>query len=290
MALVVSRAQPERAWVTMAAAPWWVFAAPMTLMLGNSLLHAWRLRLVLPNPPPFSSVLRVVLVSNFFGLFLPTGGADVARAVGFNRGGQPLDTTLAALATVRLLELAPWATLLVYAAVFVLPGGWPHAVPIAWAFAIAILGVLVCIPLATPIPQSLLLRLPVPALIRRAVGFRAPAARLIGCLTLAYGFAIVNTTVVWVILRGYGISLGWNTVLGLVPTADILIALPITVSGAGVREGVFIWLLGAKGVVAPVALAVALTRWTGEWARSAVGGLLFVTGESRDRSTTVTNG
>ncbi len=60
---------------------------------------------------------------------------------------------------------------------------------------------------------------------------RVPPGRLLACLGLAVGFALVNTTVVWIILHGYRVPLAWGTVLGLVRAADILIALPITVSG-----------------------------------------------------------
>jgi hypothetical protein len=54
--------------------------------------------------------------------------------------------------------------------------------------------------------------------------------------------------------------------------------LPVTLSGVGVREGVFVHALARFGATEELAVAIALTRWTGELGRAAVGGLMALWG------------
>ena len=67
-----------------------------------------------------------------------------------------------------------------------------------------------------------------------------------------------------------------SRVLALVPAADVLIWLPISIGGVGVRESAFAMALGPWGVPVASAVAIAITRWTGELARGAIGCMLWV--------------
>ena len=69
--------------------------------------------------------------------------------------------------------------------------------------------------------------------------------------------------------------------LGLVPAADVLIWLPVSVGGVGVRESVFALALEPWGILAPSAVAIGIVRWTGELARGAIGCMLMALGEGR---------
>ena len=75
--------------------------------------------------------------------------------------------------------------------------------------------------------------------------------------------------------------ISFATVLGLVPAADVLIWLPISISGVGVRESVFALALEPWGILAPSAVAIGIVRWTGELARGAIGCMLMALGEGR---------
>ena len=107
----------------------------------------------------------------------------------------------------------------------------------------------------------------------------ADRVALAACFAMAFPFAAVNSFVVWLILCAYGVPLSYPATLGLIPTLDVVISLPVTVSGVGVREGMFAWALAPLGVDTATALAIACTRWSGELVRSALGGALWVAGE-----------
>ena len=91
-------------------------------------------------------------------------------------------------------------------------------------------------------------------------------------------FSLLNCLTVWILLHGYRAPLPYASILGLIPTLDCFIALPITFSGVGVREVTFLEGLSPFGVSAEVALAVGLTRWSGHLFRAVLGGFLFVLG------------
>lgn len=281
LGLVLARVDPGEAADHMRAAPWWAYAVPWALMVVNAGVHTLRIGVLLPAPrPPWRDVLRSVLLGNFFGLFLPTGGGDVAKVVALGRATGRFEESLAALLVSRLLELVPWGLLLVWGALAVLPGRLPAMQALAWVTAAGMAGAL---GLAAAAPRFGTPRLGwLPAAVARRVdrlrAFRASRAQVLACLALTFPFALLNCLAAWTVLRAYGVGVSYPTVMGLVPTLDVLIALPITVSGVGVREGVFLHGLAAWGVAPPVALAVALTRWTGELFRAGLGGLWWAAG------------
>ena len=107
----------------------------------------------------------------------------------------------------------------------------------------------------------------------KAIGGDGRRLALAGALTLPLSAG--NIAAAWVALHAYGLTLPLSDALALVPAMDSVILLPITVSGVGLREGVFVYVLRDMGVTEAAAVAMALTRWTGELGRSALGGVLF---------------
>lgn len=59
--------------------------------------------------------------------------------------------------------------------------------------------------------------------------------------------------------RAYGVDLAATKFLALMPTVDIISGLPVSLGGVGVREGMFVFLLGhLAGVAGPLAVSVSL--------------------------------
>ncbi|MFN7143581.1 MAG: lysylphosphatidylglycerol synthase transmembrane domain-containing protein [Myxococcota bacterium] len=286
---VLVRVDPGAALDEVRRAPVTAFAVPAVLLFFNTLLHGARLRLLLPDPlPSWGAVFRVVLLGNFFGVFLPTGGGEAAKVVVLGRRIGKLEEAAASLVTARVMELVPWALFLVWGALAVLPDRLPAFVPLAWGVAAGFAGVVLVAAGALWWGDAVLLRLP-PAVHRRlhpVTRVRAAPRRLALCALLAFPFALVNVYVVAYILRAYGVALPAGDVLGVVPAVDVIIALPVTLSGIGVREGMFVHAFGAWGVAEPVALAVAFTRWSADLGRAMVGGVLFALAGDRRQDVT----
>ncbi|MFZ5478727.1 MAG: lysylphosphatidylglycerol synthase transmembrane domain-containing protein, partial [Myxococcota bacterium] len=268
----------------------WGLFGPAAMLLGNSVLHALRVGLLAPSPaPPLRELVRIALLGNFFGLVLPSGGGEAVKVVLLAPRVGGVEPALGMLGTVRLFELLPWALFLVWGALVVLPGTLPEMVPLAWLAASGMGAALVVGGLGLRYGDAFAQRLPAAIGVRvhRIAAVTATRGRLALCGVLAFPFALTNVVVVWVILRAYGVALPMADVLGVVPAADVIITLPVTISGLGVREGLYVHVLAAWRVAEPVALAVAFTRWVAELGRGSVGGLLFAL--SRRRPDDVTN-
>lgn len=281
---VFREASPWDALAALERAPVWVFVLPPVLLFFNSCVHAVRILLLLPGSRrPFLGVLRAVLLGNFFGLILPTGGGEAVKVLALGRLTGDLETALASLGLSRVLELGPWGALLVWGAVVVLPPRLPGYVLATGGTGLVMLALLVVVLLTLWRPSSVLRWVPEwagRARLVRLASVRVTWARVLVCGLAAIPFALINCFVVYAILAGFGVPVPYVDVLGLIPTLDVIISLPITVSGIGVREEMFTRGFAAWGVAPATAIAVASTRWSGELFRSLVGGLLWAV--SRD--------
>ena len=87
---------------------------------------------------------------------------------------------------------------------------------------------------------------------------------------------LLNCAVVWGLLEWFGHPHGFETVLALVPAMDVVIWMPISLAGIGVRESVFAIALVPRGLAMDTAIAIGMIRWTGELARAAIGCMLWL--------------
>ena len=280
-----SQIDPGEALAHLLAAPWWAYLIPVALMLVNAWIHAVRVQLLLSAAGVSASqpaILGAILRAGFIGLVLPTGGSEVAKVAWLSRVTGEREVTLAALVGVRVLELLPWAGLLVFG----LSRGLLQRDPLIGASAVfftgAFLGVVVLALLGVRLGPGIARRLPGrigDVAVRCAeafVRFQGRPDLVLLALAMAVPFALINCLSIWVVLAGHGIALSYVDVLALFPAADTIISLPVTISGVGVREGVFVHALAPWGVAESLAVAASLTRWTGELGRAAVGGILFM--------------
>ncbi len=284
VAFLVRQIDPGAATAHLRAAPPWVFVAPALLLLVNALVHATRVRLLLGGLGEQVSlwlVLRALLVGWFIGAVTPRGGGEVARLAVLSRSLGSMDPALAALVTARLLELLVWLSLIAGGMTAGLAGDHPLIAAGATAFSFAAGASLIAVVMGARWGPSFTRRLPLFSgpLTRMASAFqemsRAPRA-LAAALALTAPVCLINVASVWTILQGYGVPMPYLEVLRVLPAADTAIALPVTIGGLGIREGVFAVMLAPLGVPAATAVAIGLTRWIAELLRSAVGGVVFL--------------
>ena len=114
---VWSGIQPGDSWEAMRDAPSWVWFVPAMMLLTVSMIHAWRIRILLRGLAVecrFGVIWSAILRGQFVGLALPRGGGDVARLAWLSRHTGRSDAVVAVGLGARLLELAPWMLLLFY--------------------------------------------------------------------------------------------------------------------------------------------------------------------------------
>ena len=276
IALVYSRVDLGATLGVLRTAPVSALAIPAGILVVNSLLHALRLGLLL-RAVPVGALVVVAFLGNFFGMALPTGGGEAAKILLLRRHVGASNAAAALVAT-RMMEMLPWGVLMAYGAWFVLPSHLPEYVPFTTVISAALCAVPVVGAALTIGGARVSGRLP------RWVRTRLPDLGTVRvrdallCQLLAFPFSFLNVLAVGVILWALGAQVPVADLYGVVPAVDFVVALPITVSGLGLREGMFVDAFGRWGVPQEVAVAAALLRWAAELGRAAIGGVLFAVG------------
>lgn len=267
--------------------------APGMLLAVFALAWRWRTLLVANGfDTPYSRVLRLTWIGQFFGNFLPGSvGGDVARMV--MAAGRE-DRKAGAAATVFLDRLMGLGAMAVMAAAAVVPlAADPRLrVPVTLAAA----------PLAALVAGYFLYfnrRLRDSAVGRWVKGRLPEAARDVDAvlasvrrsprllvLTMAQSFVAQFS----IICVAYGLSRALGVRVGVLPfllfevIVFILTAVPVSIGGWGVQEAAYAGLFATVGVPVTEAVALSVLVKLAQVAASLPGGVLFAVGARRDRA------
>jgi glycosyltransferase 2 family protein len=219
--------------IFLAAARWW------SLMRGNGILttRSW--------------AIRAAFTSLFIGQFLPgTVGADGAKLWLLWRAGHPVRSAAASIVADRVAALIGVLALILASLPDLLSLSVPEMVR-------AVLAAVVVIAVAVGLLLSVPVRLP--AALRGGrleAGFRmvddvrrslwSGAAALAVVLSIAIHLLSVSAVVL--IASALGAALDFRHAVGIVATAILLAAVPLSVNGWGIREGAMVAGLSLVGI------------------------------------------
>ncbi|NKB42834.1 MAG: hypothetical protein GKS03_01020 [Alphaproteobacteria bacterium] len=218
---------------------------------------------VLMSDRPLLDLVRYTFVALYYGTVLP--GQLLGDAMKAYRLVRPGDDGAAVVAAVVVDKITGLAALVLITGLALLidPRGFPNAFP-ALSFAL-LSGLILALLLPLVVPKF-------PSVLDNALGrfLRAwhASARdwgpLVASLITGIAFQVLAVIVVAYIGTGMGISLSfpaWVAVVGLV---SLILLLPVTIAGVGLREGGLVILLGFVGVAPAdaVALSFALLGYT----------------------------
>jgi uncharacterized membrane protein YbhN (UPF0104 family) len=211
-----------------------------------------------------------LVVAGFFRQFLPsTIGGDAVRAYDSWRAGASKSVALTVLVVDRLTGLVALLAFIVIALGF--SDRMAARLPGAWGVVTVAAGVLGIVTWTMFAPASSLVRLAertvagLPSLVRR-VGEKALWAATAyrnrrGALAPALGWSgVLQLNVVtfyFAIAQALGLEIAYHEWFVIVPIAFFVMLLPISINGIGLRESVFIFLLGAFAVTREQAVAFA---------------------------------
>ena len=108
------------------------------------------------------------------------------------------------------------------------------------------------------------------------VVYRHKAPLLIGVWFVSLGVQFSRILVYWTAGAAVGLEVGLRFFIGFQPVAAIAAALPISVGGLGVREGVLVELFGGIGVEESLAFATSILGYAAGILVSLLGGILFI--------------
>lgn len=270
----------------LATVPPGVLVTPFVALLGTAALHATRLTLLLQASAVelrWSDVFSVVLRAAFVGAVSPRGGADIARVAWLSRAAGRVEPVLAAALVGRILDIVPWLLMLLWGIGSGVLAQNPPLLASATLFSAAFVFVLTATVVLGAFGRPLAERLPIfrarALLIADAVRTLGRSPRLLAIVALlGLGVGALNVWSVYVVATALGADLPILHAIGVVPAMDTVISLPVTISGVGLREGVFVVAFEPRGLGREAAVAAAWTRWSGEIARAMLGGALFAIG------------
>lgn len=290
LAWALSRVHPDQLWERLTSiAPLWLVLAVATFALSNVLgAVQWARLLDMAGARlPFRKVLSFYWVGLFFSNLLPANvGGDVVRVVDVSRSTGSRRAAVGATLLDRLLGFVAIAFLALVAYSFLPPGTVsPVLLLVLGLFTLATLF------LSLTIYHRGLLRF----LERRFghVRFLDIGRRLTavadelhrykdhsGALFRLFGLALVvqllRIGVHIFVARGMGITLPPLYFLVIVPILAVVVVLPISVAGLGVRESAAVSLFGHVGLGASEAVAQQLATFFICLAVNLVGGVLFI--------------
>jgi uncharacterized protein (TIRG00374 family) len=286
---------PTRLWRTVAEIDPRAFGFSVLLMGGIIVLGVVRWRMVLRVQGlelPFGRALEITLVAHFFNSFLlgATGG-DLMKAYYAARETHHRKTE--AVVTVFVDRLVGLWAMVLFAGLMMIPNlGWLRLMDrVGKLAALVILGMLLGCSVILGLAfwgglsrrwsgaRAFLRRLPKGAWMERSLD----SCRRFGntpfflLRTLAISMAL-NALVVlqwWVVGRGLGLSIPFDLLMMVVPMVICIAALPVTPSGLGVRENLFVHLLHTITPAAR-ALSLSLLAFAGSLIWSLIGGVVYL--------------
>jgi len=267
----------------------------------------WLLLLPLKLTPPFRELVLDSLVGLFYGLFIPTGLAgDAIRAARLGDRHHALQKALLSVVLDRLVGLFGLTLLLgiqlvnvnndpIWGGVRLSWAGWGILITLAVTIALIAGGERVLNRRSLRWVRqegkqcALLERWPFNWLARQADQLWALTqgyAKAKGLITLSIAGSVVYQLSVTLAYYIGGTMLGTHVRFGdyiwIVALVMLAQTLPITVAGLGVREGLFVFLLGQYGVSAATSVALSLVVFSVTLLFGALGGVLEVIGAFKD--------
>ncbi len=263
-----------------------LYGLAVALVFASMLVRALRWQALLDAAGarvPFGRTLYLYFVGSFFNTFLPTGfGGDVVRVLEIGPGA----TSQQAAGTALVDRLTGFIVLFVLA-LAALPFGY-RLLPAGTALFIALLaaGVLAgslllfegrLLRLATAkLPRSLSLAgdawIGKTYAVITACGRRGVALALFWSLWFNLLMIVQNVLVA----RALGVSVSAWVFFLFVPVTTAALLVPISISGLGVREGLYVTLFGQLGVEPAAAVALSLATYALDVWTGLAGGLLYL--------------
>ena len=263
-----------------------------TIFLGflrwHRILRAHRIEVRLAR------VAEISLVSQFFNAFLlgSTGG-DLMKA--YYVAGETSEHKAEAVGSVFVDRLLGLASMLAFAALMMVPN-LPlllrykrlevlALVALAMLAGLLLLGALsfrAGLSRLWPGARDWLRRLPKGESLERALEavrrFGQERTLLLKAVGLSMLLNLACVLQIWALARGLGLEIPTRALLVLVPIIICIAALPITPSGLGVRENLYVWTLSVPAIAVPAtaALTLSLLAFAGFLFWSLIGGLVYV--------------
>jgi glycosyltransferase 2 family protein len=276
--------------------PW--LAAAFGLLLFSNLVGAYqwsRLLAAVGIRIPLWKVASYYHVGLFFNNFLPANiGGDLARIADASRHGE---TRAAALSTVLLDRMIGTLALAGLALVTTLPAIDAFHLRVVYLALVAFFALSVALvwavfhPALLPALERMLARVGLGGLgphlddlAERLRSFRGQRGLFLQLLSVALVVQLCRIVVHALVARALGVPIALPYFFLFVPLLAVIVSLPISFNGIGVREGAGVVLFGLVGVSRAQAFSLQFTTYLVGVAVSLLGGITFLARLPRRRA------
>lgn len=267
-----------------------MLAGAFLLLFVSNVLGAWQWWHLLDAVGiriRFPRVLGYYHVGLFFNNFLPANiGGDIARVVDASRHGE---TRAAAVSTVVLDRVIGTIALAGLAVVTTVPAITRFHLGLMYLALVGFLGLSVGMligvlhPSVLPAVERVMTRVGLKFLephlddlSRRFAAYRSRGSLFAGLIALALVIQVMRVGVHVVVARALGVSLPVTYFLLFVPLLAVIVSLPISLNGIGVREGAGMVLFGMVGVGRELAFSLQFTTYLVAVAVSLLGAFVLL--------------
>lgn len=269
----------------------WLGVAILCQLVGPVIISLRWQRLLAAQDvtPPWRYLFASTLMSTFFRQFLPsTAGGDVIRAYHAMKAGASTSVALMSLVVDRLGGLV---ALLILAIIGTIMGpAISERLPDVWMW-ISAVGIALClvtsiVVFGMPTKWGRLERLPklpfmgkVGALLVKFSDalslYRGKPMALLYALIMSLILQVNIVVFFWAISMALDLQLSLAVFFVVVPIAIMVMMLPISINGIGLREGVFVFLLGGWGISPASSVSLAWIEYGIFLAFGLLGGVIY---------------
>ncbi|MDX1950789.1 MAG: lysylphosphatidylglycerol synthase transmembrane domain-containing protein [Verrucomicrobiota bacterium] len=294
---------PTRLWETFKLMKAWALALSVVLMGMTIFLGVVRWQMVLRVhglQMPLWRITQISLVAHFFNSFLlGSVGGDLLKAYYVARETHHKKTE--AVITVFVDRILGLFSMLVFACVMMIPNldlltynyrlrmlVWLILAMTAGCAMFLVVSFWGGVSKSVPGARKWLRKLPKGEMIERSLeAFREFGKDKTFLFRMLPIWTICNIVLVLHFLSltwGFGLDLSPLALSAIVPMVTSISALPITPSGLGVRENLYVWMLAAPGIDTPAAqaLLLSLVGYAGSLLWSLIGGVVYLTLRDRE--------
>jgi len=255
----------------------------VTALAWGKMLHAAN------YPIPYKDMIRVTLASDFIGLAVPSGmGPDMVRVVGLSRYIESPSHALSSLFAFRVMGLGQTITIAAVVMAF-FSGNLPDD-PMFGLLRILVILLFIagftCFVFMGRIERALEsfaprtrlepLMIKVRDLYSTFLFYLRHKDALVAAFLGAFYVQMAKILSIYVIAMALGLDVSVFAFFVLVPVINMLILLPVSMAGLGVREGGYVLLFGHMGLGAAQCLTMSLLGFAVNMLVVCAGGIVYL--------------
>lgn len=266
------------------------FLLALFLSIIGILVSAWKWKLILDSKKihqPFTYLLSYYYIGQFFNAFMPTAvGGDSARMFFLYRDSDVGVDSFSSVFVERIAGLLSIFLIGAVAAIFSighLPRQVTGIVLLAAFTGTAGLLTLFFTDLLTPVLDATVFKIGVGEIGNRAASlyesiheYRGTGRILFVVLGISVVIRLANVVINYVLALGLGLRIPFVYFLIFIPITELLLFIPVSIQGFGVREASYAYLFGVAGATMTGAVTLGIVMQILRVANNLIGGCVYI--------------